>query len=101
MPDRTVTYHAQMLADLEWYLSHDPDMGARAVAAIEESQATPEEGTGRPKRLAGLPNLWSRRINHHHRLNYLLLDGEIRFISCRDHDMPQHVYHAIRVGEEV
>jgi toxin YoeB len=98
---RDVTYHPQMLVDLTWYRDHDRETGQRAVEMIEEATDTPEEGTGRPKRLAGLPNLWSRRINHHHRLNYLLLDGEIRFISCRDHDMPHHVYHAIREGEGV
>ena len=97
---RIVTHHPQMLEDLRWWLKHDPELGRKVVELIEETSAHPESGHGRPKRLHSLPNVWSRRITHHHRLFYLL-DGELLFISCRDHDMPQHIHEALRLEEYV
>ncbi len=97
---REVTYHPQMLTDLEWWRDHDPDTGRRVVELIEQTVVRPAAGDGRPKRIGSMRNLWSRRISQEHRLFYLL-DGEIRFISCRGHDMPQHLYDAIRLQEWV
>ncbi len=97
---RDVTYHPQMLTDLTWYQDHDPELGRHVVELIEETIARPEAGNGRPKRLGSMRNLWSRRISQEHRLFYLL-DGELRFISCRNHDMPQHLYDALRLQESV
>jgi Txe/YoeB family toxin of toxin-antitoxin system len=101
VPERPVTYHAQMLDDLTWFRDHDPWVGERAVKLIEQTAATPERGIGRPKRLHTLRNAWSRRITRHHRLHYLLLDDEVRFLSCRDHELPQHIYEALRAEEDV
>lgn len=45
-------------------------------ALIEELKAHPETGTGQPERLKhSLSGLWSRRINHNHRLIYSI-DGK-------------------------
>lgn len=101
MPDHTITYHPQMLDDLTWWLEHDMDMGAHVVELIEETQGAPERGHGRPKRLAGLPGTWSRRITQHHRLFYRLHNGELRFLSCRDHDLPKPIWAAVFNGEDV
>jgi toxin YoeB len=98
---KVVTYHSQVLADLEWWRDHHPAMGRRVVEAIEETAVTPEAGHGRPKRLSALPNLWSRRVTKKHRIYYLLLCEELRFLSCRGHDLPQHMYDAMRAQETV
>ena len=96
MTDRATTYHPQMLTDMEWYRDHDQRTGRRAVALIEDTVAHPENGLGLPKKLRDLANVWSRRVTAHHRLYYLLTSECLRFISCRDHDIPQHIYEAIR-----
>lgn len=101
MTDRAVTFHPQMLADLEWWRDHDQEMGAKAVELIEEASATPESGYGRPKRLATLANVWSRRISRTHRLFYLLRDGEVRFLACRGHEIPPEMRRSLFLGEEV
>lgn len=45
-------------------------------ALIEELKEHPETGTGQPERLKhSLSGLWSRRINHTHRLVYSI-DGK-------------------------
>lgn len=101
MPDHTITHHPQMLADLTWWLEHDKAGGAHVVDLIEQTQASPNGGHGRPKRLSGLPGVWSRRITQHHRLFYRIHQGELRFLSCRDHDLAQPVWDAVVNGEEV
>lgn len=100
MPNLPVSHHPQMYDDLRWWLEHDRETGRHVVALIEETIAHPVAGNGKPKRLRDLPNAWSRRINRAHRLFYLL-DGELRFVSCRGHEMPQHVYDALRMGDDV
>jgi toxin YoeB len=91
-----------MLDDLEWWLDHDKELGAHVVALIEEVQVFPEQGRGKPKRLGGLAGMWSRRINHHHRLYYALQNGgDVRFYSCRSHDLKQTIWDAIVAGDEV
>ncbi|MFD2034235.1 Txe/YoeB family addiction module toxin [Belliella marina] len=43
---------------------------------LDELEEHPETGTGKPERLKNnLSGLWSRRINHEHRLVYSI-DGE-------------------------
>lgn len=101
MPDRVTTYHPQMLPGLETWQSNDPEMGAHVVELIEETQAQPESGRGRPKRLRDLPYVWSRRITRHHRLFYSLRNGDLRFLSCYDHDLPRHMLDALKAGEDI
>ena len=98
---RVVTWHRQMQDDLTWYLEHDNETGRRAVDLIEATIADPFNGRGKPKPLGGLANVWTRRVTIVHRLNYIITGDEIRFISCRGHDMPQHLYAALRLGEWV
>lgn len=95
MPERPVTYHHQMLDDLKWWRDHDQITGQKVVELIEHTIATPEAGYGRPKRLHALPNLWSRRVDHTHRIHYLL-DGDLRFLSCHGHELPQYIYDQLR-----
>lgn len=53
---------------------------------IDECQANPFKGTGKPEPLTeNLTGFWSRRITHEHRLVYLPEDGTIYIVSCRYH----------------
>lgn len=98
MTKRVVTYDPHMEPDLERWLEEDPQTGRRVVELIELAIASPKSGRGRPKRLGGLPGVWSRRINRHHRVFYYVDDGEILFLSCYGHDLPEHVEQQLREG---
>ncbi len=53
---------------------------------IKEIQRTPFEGTGKPESLKhDLAGLWSRRIDHEHRLVYQIRESELLIYSCRFH----------------
>jgi toxin YoeB len=55
-------------------------------ALIKEIQRTPFEGTGKPESLKhDLAGLWSRRIDHEHRLVYRIKESELLIYSCRFH----------------
>jgi toxin YoeB len=88
-----------MLTDLEWWLANDRKTGAGVVEEIELAIEHPKAGPGRPKRLGGLPGVWSRRITRHHRLFYIVHDVGIHFVSCKDHELPQHIYDDVRAGQ--
>lgn len=68
----------------------------KVVRLIEAVLATPGEGIGRPKRLATVPGVWSRRITRHHRLHYVVTDTCLTFISCRGHDFPEELRDELR-----
>lgn len=72
----------------EWR-DEDGNTALRVVRMIEEVLLTPGEGIGRPKRLAGIPGGWSRRITRHHRLYYIVTPAGLTFVSCRGHDFPE------------
>ena len=43
-------------------------------------------GTGKPEPLKGnLKGLWSRRINHEHRLVYIVEETTIIIVDCKGH----------------
>lgn len=95
---RRVTYEARMYTDLCRWRDDDPGMGRHVVEIIELAISSPKAGPGRPKRLAGLPGVWSRRITQHHRLFYLVTDEALHFLTCHGHDLPEHMRKTIREG---
>ena len=53
---------------------------------IIETLREPFSGIGKPEPLKeNLSGFWSRRIDDTHRLVYVVNDGEITIISCRNH----------------
>lgn len=53
---------------------------------LKEAQRTPFAGIGKPEALKhSLSGCWSRRIDEHHRLVYMVTDDELIVISCRNH----------------
>jgi toxin YoeB len=53
---------------------------------IRDIQRTPFEGKGKPEPLKyDLSGLWSRRIDHEHRLVYQYKNDEVLIYSCKYH----------------
>lgn len=96
--DRDVTYEPGFYDDLCWWRDEDPDTGRRVVDLIEFVIGRPKEGPGRPKKLAGLPGVWSRRITKTHRLFYVIDADGLHFISCLGHELAPHLKQLIREG---
>lgn len=76
--------------DRAWedYLSWQTDKAAlkRLNRLVEEACRTPFEGIGKPESLRGdMAGLWSRRIDHEHRLVYRPEADRVVFLSARDH----------------
>lgn len=82
-----VLWSRRFYEDLVQWRDLDPVTGSKVVRLVKEILATPKRGIGRPKRLAGVPGLWSRRIDREHRLFFVVEDGTVRFLSCRGHDL--------------
>ncbi len=55
-------------------------------ALIKDIQSNPYSGIGKPEPLKyDLAGLWSRRIDHEHRLVYQINENELLIYSCRYH----------------
>jgi toxin YoeB len=72
-----IIYSPEALEDIEKLKkTGNKSILKKLKALIEELKEHPETGTGQPERLKyNLSGLWSRRINHTHRLVYSI-DGE-------------------------
>lgn len=74
------------LADLTWWVKNDHRQAARILDLIDEVRRDPRSGRGKPERLQGSGNIWSRRINQRDRLVYEIGDGDmIIILACRFH----------------
>ncbi len=70
---------------LYWFES-DKKMLKKINFLIKEIDRTPFEGIGKPEPLKfNLKGFWSRRIDHEHRIVYLIEAEQILFISFRYH----------------
>jgi toxin YoeB len=73
-------------ADYLWFAQHEPALHQRINRLIEEIQATPFAGIGKPEPLKHeLADYWSRRVSEEHRLVYKVTASEIRIAQCRYH----------------
>lgn len=54
-------------------------------ALLREISRHPFEGEGKPEKLRGSDDLWSRRINGKDRLVYAAYEDDIIVIQCRGH----------------
>ena len=72
--------------DLRYWAEIDRKKAQKILNLIEEIKRTPFTGTGKPEPLKyKLEKCWSRRIDHEHRLVYIIEDKKIRILSCRYH----------------
>ena len=76
----------QALADLQYWTKKDPRKAQKIYQLIEMILRTPYEGLGKPEPLKhALAGCWSRRIDHEHRLVYMVEGDEVVILSCRYH----------------
>lgn len=76
----------QAAADLEFWKRSNPAAVRRIRLLLNDIQASPFSGLGKPEALKhDLAGWWSRRITGEHRLVYRLNNGEIEVASLRFH----------------
>ncbi|HMP41598.1 MAG TPA: Txe/YoeB family addiction module toxin [Roseiflexaceae bacterium] len=83
---RTLLFDPAAFEDLAWWVQYDRKKAVRIIRLIQETQADPFGGIGKPEPLKhALTGCWSKRIDHEHRLVYQVLDETIRILACRYH----------------
>ncbi len=83
-----IGYSDEALEHLQsWKLSGNKKVMQKITALILSIEVSPFEGIGKPEALKHqLAGLWSRRINHEHRLVYRVInDNEVEIVSLRFH----------------
>ena len=69
-----------------FWQKEDKSILKRINQLIKEVLRHPFSGTGKPEPLKGnLKGLWSRRINHEHRLVYIVEETTIIIVDCKGH----------------
>jgi toxin YoeB len=83
---RSLEFDSAALSDLAWWIQHDRKKALRIIRLLEETQADPFGGIGKPEPLKHeLAGCWSKRIDDEHRLVYQVFDDKIRLLACRYH----------------
>jgi toxin YoeB len=83
---RKITFTPQAYNDYLLWLEIDRKLFLKINNLILEAAKNPSLGTGKPELLKHeLSGLWSRRINHEHRLVYSVTDYSVEIVSCRFH----------------
>jgi len=72
--------------DYIFWQAEDKKILKKINTLIKDIQSNPYSGIGKPEPLKyDLAGLWSRRIDHEHRLVYQVNDNELLLYSCRYH----------------
>jgi len=72
--------------DYIFWQAEDKRILKKINTLIKDIQSNPYSGTGKPEPLKyDLAGLWSRRIDHEHRLVYQINENELLIYSCRYH----------------
>ncbi|HUB93784.1 MAG TPA: Txe/YoeB family addiction module toxin [Verrucomicrobiae bacterium] len=72
--------------DYTYWQSQDKKILKKINRLLQECQRDPFAGTGKPEPLRHeLSGAWSRRIDDEHRLVYIVLNEEVRIVSCHYH----------------
>lgn len=83
---KSLEFDPRAFEDLAWWIEQDRKTALRIMRLIENIQQAPFEGLGKPEPLKhDLKGLWSRRIDHEHRLVYEVREDKIRILACRFH----------------
>jgi len=72
--------------DYLFWQAEDRKILKKINALIKDIQSNPYSGIGKPESLKhDLAGLWSRRIDHEHRLVYRVNENELLIYTCRYH----------------
>ena len=80
------TFSKNAWEDYLFWQAEDRKILKKINTLIKDIQSTPYSGIGKPEPLKyDLAGLWSRRIDHEHRLVYQVNENELLIYSCRYH----------------
>lgn len=83
---RSLELDVAAVEDLAWWVQTDRKKALRILRIIQETQADPFGGIGKPEPLKHeLSGCWSKRIDEEHRLVYQVQETKIRILACRYH----------------
>jgi toxin YoeB len=83
---RSLEFDAAAIEDLAWWIQVDRKKALRILRLVQETQADPFGGMGKPEPLKHeLAGCWSKRIDQEHRLVYQASAEKIRILACRYH----------------
>ena len=83
---KLISFTANGWKDYLYWQTQDKKTLKKINNLIKDCQRDPFSGAGKPEPLRHeLAGTWSRRINDKDRFIYLVLDQEIRVLSCRYH----------------
>jgi toxin YoeB len=72
--------------EYQYWLDNDRRMIRKINALLKDIMRHPHTGPGKPEMLKhDLAGLWSRRLDHEHRLVYRVKDELLKVYSCRFH----------------
>lgn len=83
---REVVLHKDFFEDLFYWMRTNQKMALKIMELMEAIQRDPFNGIGKPELLRYRDdNVWSRRINHEHRIVYCVIEDKIIFAQARHH----------------
>jgi len=83
---KEVVLHKDFFEDLFYWMRTNQKIALKIMELMEAIQRDPFHGIGKPEPLKNVNgNVWSRRINHEHRLVYCMVGGKIIFAQARYH----------------
>ena len=83
---KRITFSKNAWEDYLFWQAEDRKILKKINTLIKDIQSTPYSGIGKPEPLKyDLAGLWSRRIDHEHRLVYQVNENELLIYSCRYH----------------
>ncbi|HNX84071.1 MAG: Txe/YoeB family addiction module toxin [Bacteroidales bacterium] len=83
---KRITFSKNAWEDYLSWQAEDRKILKKINTLIKDIQSTPHSGIGKPEPLKyDLAGLWSRRIDHEHRLVYQVNEDELLIYSCRYH----------------
>ncbi|MDX9725691.1 MAG: Txe/YoeB family addiction module toxin [Bacteroidales bacterium] len=83
---KRITFSKNAWEDYLFWQAEDRKNLKKINTLIKDIHSTPYSGIGKPEPLKyDLAGLWSRRIDHEHRLVYQVIENELLIYSCRYH----------------
>jgi toxin YoeB len=83
---KRITFSKNAWEDYLFWQAEDRKILKKINTLIKDIQSTPYSAIGKPEPLKyDLAGLWSRRIDHEHRLVYQVNENELLIYSCRYH----------------
>lgn len=81
-----ILFEEKAWLEYQYWQDNDRRIVRKINALLKDTTRHPRSGLGKPEMLKhDLAGLWSRRIDHEHRLVYLVEDDKLIVYSCRFH----------------